>query len=639
LTSISGKTENQLRAGSKGTLCRMQKVLSEDNQDDESTALSSERRISAGFPLLNKLKTLTHQHHRQLSVRSNSGDQHELQKDEPEIEPIGVGLPLIQRLLLLKQKEESEKSTVDHEPTTVRTQHQHPVCSSQSNNRKSKSAKKEVVFAEDVLQKEDEPRCTSTRHEKREFMKPWSLLRKATINQNFRHRDPKPKLRHEISTTVQKSIIDDTVSGREGRNAVNTHRCLTRLYDSGIKTAQSNSSVQNTKKYDKSLVNICDASEVSIKISNSNSNDSNNNFNNNNNSSSNSMSSGSSEMIGSSSSKTSQLICVDHEMEEISPCKQQMPSVDVTRLQLPSNVQPAHAGKESKKYRLVDDLSPEYTSLPFVKRLKILNERQKLAELEENAVFIRSCSLDSSKETICVRDNSTPICLTRSSSEATAMEVVSSSKICENVHDMYSLATNWKRHELPSPESCETLERRKLKSILKKISSGSCKISELLSCARTSDANSSNNTVLNDLQMFRRLMNDQTVEGYVARHSTFEKSITCHSTTLSPPPTGQTFKSPDGDAFPFDETALISVSVDTMKDGDTAERKYLDRESSHSPSKNPDLIPEVDVIEEDTNQLPVYASPQLLSSDQFESYGRFPNYSFGRDAFVSTGTY
>ena len=133
----------------------MQKVLSEDNQDDESSSLPPERRISAGFPLLNKLKTLTdkhHQHHRQLSVRSNSGDQFEPQKNEPEIEPIGAGLPLLQRLLLLKQKEDSEKSNVNYVPSTVRTQHQQqPVSSSQSGNRKLKTTKKEVVFAEDVL--------------------------------------------------------------------------------------------------------------------------------------------------------------------------------------------------------------------------------------------------------------------------------------------------------------------------------------------------------------------------------------------------------------------------------------------------------------------------------------------------------
>lgn len=36
----------------------------------------------------------------------------------------------------------------------------------------------------------------------------------------------------------------------------------------------------------------------------------------------------------------------------------------------------------SRDYNSIDDLSPEYTVLPFVKRLKILNERQKIVELQ-----------------------------------------------------------------------------------------------------------------------------------------------------------------------------------------------------------------------------------------------------------------
>ncbi|XP_049794521.1 uncharacterized protein LOC126204156 [Schistocerca nitens] len=54
--------------------------------------------------------------------------------------------------------------------------------------------------------------------------------------------------------------------------------------------------------------------------------------------------------------------------------------------------------RETKFYTSIDDLSPEYSGLPFVKKLKILNERQKLAELERTvaaAGFLRSSSLDS----------------------------------------------------------------------------------------------------------------------------------------------------------------------------------------------------------------------------------------------------
>ncbi|KAL9872595.1 cyclic nucleotide-gated ion channel-like isoform 2-T2 [Glossina fuscipes fuscipes] len=50
----------------------------------------------------------------------------------------------------------------------------------------------------------------------------------------------------------------------------------------------------------------------------------------------------------------------------------------------------------AKFYQSVFDLSPEYKRLPFVKRLKILNERQKIAELEKD-LQVRSFSLDDPK--------------------------------------------------------------------------------------------------------------------------------------------------------------------------------------------------------------------------------------------------
>lgn len=73
---------------------------------------------------------------------------------------------------------------------------------------------------------------------------------------------------------------------------------------------------------------------------------------------------------------------------------------------------------EPKNYRSVDDLSPEYSGLPFVKKLKILNERQKLAELESVIQTTRSFSLDCTDSS-----NSSEMVeiLTRSHSEASCM--------------------------------------------------------------------------------------------------------------------------------------------------------------------------------------------------------------------------
>lgn len=80
----------------------------------------------------------------------------------------------------------------------------------------------------------------------------------------------------------------------------------------------------------------------------------------------------------------------------------------------PQKSPPARKLQQTKMYASVDDLSPEYCGLPFVKKLKILNERQKLAELEK---AVRSSSLDYGDVEPEFDSN-----LTRSHSEACAIE-------------------------------------------------------------------------------------------------------------------------------------------------------------------------------------------------------------------------
>lgn len=72
--------------------------------------------------------------------------------------------------------------------------------------------------------------------------------------------------------------------------------------------------------------------------------------------------------------------------------------------------------RRTKHYRSIDDLSPEYGGLPFVKKLKILNERQKLEELE-TVMKTRSFSLDIPDPT---REQEVDT-LTRSHSEGSTM--------------------------------------------------------------------------------------------------------------------------------------------------------------------------------------------------------------------------
>lgn len=92
-------------------------------------------------------------------------------------------------------------------------------------------------------------------------------------------------------------------------------------------------------------------------------------------------------------------------------------NASLTKDNSPQKSPPTRKLQQTKMYASVDDLSPEYCGLPFVKKLKILNERQKLAELEK---AVRSSSLDCGENAEAEFDGN----LTRSHSEACAIEYV-----------------------------------------------------------------------------------------------------------------------------------------------------------------------------------------------------------------------
>ncbi|XP_049878861.1 uncharacterized protein LOC126375855 isoform X2 [Pectinophora gossypiella] len=172
----------------------------------------------------------------------------------------------------------------------------------------------------------------------------------------------------------------------------------------------------------------------------------------------------------------------------------------------------------AKMYKSIDDLSPEYGGLPFVKKLKILNERQKLAELEKVVKF-RSSSLD------CTSSSEDLLCdtLTRSHSEGSTMD-----------------KRKFKRKSTDSTGSHgsnETLERRTLKSILKKLSED---VTPAESPERSNE--------------FRRLIRAPTLEGYAARHSKFAKSVTFHRHTLPSPPGSAPADTQSGTIFQMPES-------------------------------------------------------------------------------------
>ncbi|KYM86386.1 Cyclic nucleotide-gated cation channel alpha-3, partial [Atta colombica] len=183
---------------------------------------------------------------------------------------------------------------------------------------------------------------------------------------------------------------------------------------------------------------------------------------------------------------------------------------------------PAKKLQQTKMYASIDDLSPEYCDLPFVKKLKILNERQKLAELEKAA---RSSSLDCGDNVEPKFDSN----LTRSHSETCAIEYTR--KLAKYNQD---------RQESLTPEQLssenETLERQNLKSILKKLSASSRADSSETSATSTPDRDAASAEL-------KKLMRAPTIEGYAARHSKLSKSVTFNKYTLQSPPSEQLLQS------------------------------------------------------------------------------------------------
>lgn len=183
---------------------------------------------------------------------------------------------------------------------------------------------------------------------------------------------------------------------------------------------------------------------------------------------------------------------------------------------------------QPKNYRSVDDLSPEFTGLSFVKKMKILNERQNVAELEITTQKTRSLSLDHPNVGDGINRLKT---LIRSHSEGCGMvppkpatNIIVSSGVSMassngTVVPIAPLSTLQPIRNLQptSPEANETPERRQLKSILKNLSEAK--------------KNSGRQQTYRQLPSFEELddhnilLNVTTVEGYVARHIFFKKMV------------------------------------------------------------------------------------------------------------------
>ena len=154
-----------------------------------------------------------------------------------------------------------------------------------------------------------------------------------------------------------------------------------------------------------------------------------------------------------------------------------------------------------------------------MKKLKILYERQKLAELE-SVIQTRSLSLDCTDSS---NSNELVEVLTRSHSEASCVVARSKVPLTSPVAPVEPFNLTQPPPSPLSPDSTETLERKQLKSILKKLSEDRL----LQRGGEVPEAE------------VKRLRRSQTMEGYVARHGKFLKCVTFNN-TLSSPPTNPT---------------------------------------------------------------------------------------------------
>ncbi|XP_035448092.2 uncharacterized protein LOC118274590 isoform X15 [Spodoptera frugiperda] len=597
---------------SKRIVHKLRSDVKDNNGETTSGSKDGEKCISpigAGLPLLSRLKLLKEkqdreekvakQRHSTSSVLSLTPQPTPSTSSAPDAEPevIGAGLPLIQRLLLLKAKEERDKNqltpTMSNQPSssdtisptsiksplspTIKTlspirkgsessspgKLQSPTTKTSRKNSSGSSdgtSRPKVSFRDKILQVQSDGTAVCQPLNKDTSEKPAAVVEPTpktesnlisiphsvvskikspakAVGTTFRDKlkllqsGPKDTDNATVekakSASLEKAPVEiSPLPTTEAKEEPKNKKPWTKLKKAAIlgeSKSQSKSSLDEKKdesintsseKKDEGIaeavVNICvpivTTAEL-VKIDNNN------------------------VEVASDNDKDKPKLCLTGPLEPV-----QEKSLDLLTLSPKKNVNNVTKPAETKthmspgmllpkvkKYRSIDDLSPEYGGLPFVKKLKILNERQKLAELEK-VVKIRSSSLD------CTSSSEDLLCdtLTRSHSEGSTMD-----------------KRKFKRKSIDScrsHESNETLERRELKSILKKLS-------EDVTPAESPERS-------NEL---KRLIRAPTLEGYAARHSKFAKSVTFHRHTLPSPPGSAPADYQNDDVFTMPEVNISSM--------------------------------------------------------------------------------
>lgn len=250
---------------------------------------------------------------------------------------------------------------------------------------------------------------------------------------------------------------------------------------------------------------------------------------------------------------------------------------------------------EPKDYQSVDDLSPEYGGLPFVKRLKILNERQRLAALESAIQRqTRSISLDYADGGgggvggSCDGTGELAESLIRCHSEASGMVRPKKSSLIDAAavaaaaaavsiaarqqtgaaaaFEIPPLLSHMPTHPLclpppptptpspPPPPDLQQFSHQPLQQRHRQLHSPASPGDEsnetperrqLKSILKKLSAEKHAEDV-QDRLFGQSLMRAPTLEGYVARHSKLAKSVTFNSTLSSPPASARSVLMPDG---------------------------------------------------------------------------------------------
>lgn len=498
LTCSGRKSEN---TSSKSILRRMPRVWSDEIASGTDHSDEDPRPLSPGIPILNKAKSDREPRVNETKkcLLSPPPAIPELNRKESiNHEVIGAGLPLLQRLLILKQKNDQEMTATvvaQSKPKKVEPEPNENTPKVKSNV-KLKTPKKENSKTSSLKQRLSEvhharPRkpTTNTRF--------WTLLKKATVL------TPKAKL--------QDLKADSEVVQRDhpAVASVQPH------FKPAVEFPNTNFS-GGVSSCGNKLVVMCQKLEDQYK----------------------------------QGSLIAQNISAHNRLTNNNKCTENNTVKDKCDIRIVQRPAVLHLeGSTKKRYDSITDLSPEYAGLSFVKKLKILNERQKLAELEEKA-FLRSSSLDSAgRKNVDIPHGCNLHPLTRSHSEAVALEVVLRNQKSRKTTEPWSGST-------PVDECNETTERIRLKNILKQLSS---------------------NCFGND--RVNQLMSSQTIEGFAARHSKMTRNVTfnqrrtivesspesCSSLFTFPPEGGSSAPQKNPDLIPLDSSHKTDRSTESSR--------------------------------------------------------------------------